>query len=53
LAGKGIYPTQEQVRPGNELAHEYDLEKIARYLKGCALNFRPHQEQLRSLKQVA
>lgn len=51
LAGKGIYPTQEQVRPGNELAHEYDLEKIARYLQGCALNFKPHQEQLRSLRQ--
>ena len=40
LAGKGIYPTQEQVRPGSELAHEYDLKQIAQYLEGCALNFR-------------
>jgi len=53
LAGKGIYPTQEQVRPGSELAHEYDLEKIAKYLQGCALNFKPHQEQLRVLREAA
>jgi len=49
LAGKGIYPTKEQVRPGNELAHKYSLDKIAHYLQGCALNFKPHQEQLRSV----
>jgi hypothetical protein len=53
LGGKGIYPTQEQVRPGNELAHKYDLEKISRYLKGCALNFKPHQEQLRIVSGAA
>ena len=50
LAGKGIYPTQDQVRPGNELAHKYDLDDIARYLQGCALNFKPHHEQLRALQ---
>lgn len=50
LAGKGIYPTDEQVRPGNELAHKYDLENIARFRKGCALNFKPHQEQLAALR---
>ena len=53
LGGKGIYPTDEQVRPGSELAHQYDLEKISRYLKGCALNFRPHQEQLRFVRNAA
>jgi len=53
LAGKGIYPTPEQLRPGSELAHEYDLEKISRYLKGCALNFRPHHEQLAALRTSA
>lgn len=53
LAGKGIYPTQEQVRPGNELAHEYDLKKIEAYLQGCALNFKPHQEQLRAMREAA
>lgn len=53
LAGKGIYPTDEQVRPGNELAHKYDLGEIERYLKGCALNFPSHQEQLRTLRPKA
>ena len=50
LAGKGILPLQEQVRPGNELAHQYDLNKIASYLQGCALNFKPHEEQLRAVR---
>jgi len=53
LAGKGIYPTDEQVKPGNELAHKYDLEKIAKYLQACTLNFQPHQEQLRVLRKAA
>jgi hypothetical protein len=53
LAGKGIYPTQEQVRAGSELAHEYDLKRIARYLDGCALNFKPHHEQLQLIRQAA
>jgi hypothetical protein len=50
LAGKGIYPTREQVRPGNELANKYDLKKNARYLQGCALNFPPHRVQLDALR---
>jgi hypothetical protein len=50
LAGKGIMPTDEQVKPGNELAHKYDLEEIARFRKGCALNFKSHQEQLAELR---
>ncbi len=52
LAGKGIYPTDEQVRPGNELAHKYDLKDIEKYLKGCALNFPAHMEQLDLLKKA-
>lgn len=52
LAGKGIYPTQEQVRPGSELALKYDLKQIASYLEGCALNFKPHQEQLALLQSA-
>jgi len=53
LAGKGIYPTDEQVRPGSAAAHKYKLENIERYLKGCALNFPPHHEQLHTLKDAA
>ena len=57
LAGKGILPSAEQVRPGNELAHLYDLKKIASYLEGCALNFKPHDESFnrsaRSISSIA
>jgi len=53
LAGKGIYPSKEQVRAGNELANKYDLQKNARYLKGCALNFKSHREQLDVLQAVS
>ena len=52
LAGKGIYPTDEQVRPGNEFANKYDLDGIGRFLAGCALNFRPHREQLADLRKA-
>jgi hypothetical protein len=51
LGGKGIYPTDEQVRPGNELANKYDLEKMAHFLKGCALNYPSHKDQLALLHE--
>jgi 2-polyprenyl-6-methoxyphenol hydroxylase-like FAD-dependent oxidoreductase len=50
LAGKGLYPTQEQLKPGNEMAHRYKMSDIEQYLQGCALNFKPHVEQLRELR---
>ena len=50
LAGKGIYPAQDQLRPGNEQAKSYDLDKIDKYLKGCALNFKSHREQLDAIR---
>ena len=53
LAGKGIYPTQEQLKPGNELAHRYNLDDLGQYLRGCALNFKSHQEQLSTLRREA
>jgi hypothetical protein len=53
LAGKGIFPTDEQVRPGNELANKYDLKDIERFLKGCALNFPSHRQQLRRVEKKA
>ncbi len=53
LAGKGIYPTPAQLKPGNELAHQYDLNQIQRYVRGCALNFKPHVEQLALLAKAA
>lgn len=53
LGGKGIYPSQEQLKEGNEVAHQYDLEKIDRYLRGCALNFKAHNEQLQAVRSGA
>ena len=50
---QGILPSQDQVRPGNELAHKYNLDKIASYLQGCAMNFRPHNEQLKAIQTSA
>lgn len=50
LAGKGMYPMQEQLRPGNELAHKYKMEKIEKFLKSCALNFPSHKDQLAKLR---
>ena len=41
---------QEQLRPGNEMAHKYDMEEIEKYLKGCALNFPSHKDQLAKLR---
>jgi 2-polyprenyl-6-methoxyphenol hydroxylase-like FAD-dependent oxidoreductase len=52
LAGKGIYPAQEQLKPGNELAHKYKMEDLQRYIQGCALNFKLHEEQLRTLRNA-
>lgn len=49
LAGKGIYPVQAQLRPGNELAHKYSMSHMQKYLRGCALNFKPHNQQLQML----
>ncbi|GAB3031145.1 tryptophan halogenase family protein [Bowmanella dokdonensis] len=46
LAGKGIYPDPSQLKPGSELAHRYKIEGIQNFIRGCALNFRPHKEVL-------
>lgn len=50
LAGKGLYPPQEQLRAGNELANKYKIEDIRRYLQGCALNFPSHMQRLAELR---
>lgn len=52
LTGKGIYPTQDQLRPGNELAHKYKMEDVREFIRRCALNFNSHEEQLRLLRSA-
>jgi flavin-dependent dehydrogenase len=51
LAGKGIYPGQEQLTAGNEMANQYKIADIHRYIERCALNFKPHRQQLRMLSK--
>lgn len=51
LTGKGIYPEPHQLRPGNDFANKYDIENIHKFIRGCALNFRSHKEQIELLKK--
>lgn len=51
LAGKGIYPAQEQLLPGNEVANQYNVDELREFIRRCALNFRPHMEQIESLRR--
>ncbi len=51
LAGKGIYPNAEQLVEGNDLAHKYQVEKLQEFIRGCALNFKPHRQQLAELAE--
>ena len=53
LAGKGIYPNANQLKQVKELADEYPLDNIQKYIRGCALNFRPHAERLQWLAETA
>lgn len=46
LAGYGIYPTREQLKPGNELANKYNLQKIQQFIQRCGMNFKPQRQQL-------
>lgn len=50
LAGKGLYPDQSQLKPGNELANKYKIQDLQKYIQGCALNFNSHSKQLALLK---
>jgi len=53
LTGKGLYPLQEQLVQGNEMANKYDVAKLQKFIQGCALNFRSHREQLALLEKTA
>lgn len=50
LAGSGTFPNPERLRPGNEQERQYELEKIDRFIKRCALNFPPHKDQLAKVR---
>jgi 2-polyprenyl-6-methoxyphenol hydroxylase-like FAD-dependent oxidoreductase len=46
LAGKGIYPTKDQLKPSSELANQYNTLQLKHFIQGCALNFNNHRKQL-------
>lgn len=46
LAGYGVFPDASQLKPGNEQAHQYNLDSIKDFIARCALNFPSHQESL-------
>lgn len=46
LAGYGLYPTDEQLKPGNELANKFSIPVIQDFIRRCGMNFRPHKDVL-------
>lgn len=47
LGGYGVYPDPAQLRAPEPRMQRFDLARIDDFLARCALNFRPHAEQLR------
>ena len=53
LSGYGVFPSADQLKPGNEAAHKYKLDDIRDFIRRCGLNFKPHAEQLAGLKAAS
>ena len=51
LTGKGVFPDPSKLRPGNDLANKYNVDELQKFIRGCALNFKPHREQLELLQR--
>lgn len=47
LAGYGYYPELKQVPGDEKFASKIDMSEIDEFVRRCALNFRPQNEQLR------
>ncbi|ODB36386.1 tryptophan halogenase [Pseudoalteromonas sp. BMB] len=48
LAGYGIYPEQAQLKSGNALANQHNIEKVNDFIRRCGLNFKDHRMELES-----
>ena len=53
LAGYGVFPDQQSLRPPAEKERGYDLAKIDEFIRRCALNFDRHSAQLAGLRASA
>jgi len=49
LAGYGVFPDRQSLRPVSEQERGYDLAKIDEFIRRCALNFDKHSTQLANL----
>jgi len=47
FAGYGLFP--ENLRRGKDIAYKYSMRDINDFIRRCALNFKPHREQLELL----
>lgn len=52
LAGYGLYPTADQLKPGNEMATKFKLPVIHDFIRRCSLNFRSHKDVLAEMSAV-
>lgn len=46
LAGYGIYPNKDQLKPGNDIANKYNLSNIQNFIRRCSLNYRSHKQEI-------
>ena len=46
LAGYGLFPPHESLQPAGAGHRGHDMTRIKDFIARCALNFRPHSEQL-------
>lgn len=49
LAGYGLFPSSDQLKPGNAQALKFDMKNIDDFIERCALNFTPHTANLANL----
>jgi hypothetical protein len=50
LAGYGLFPAQEQLKPDTEAVSKTNLAVVDDFIRRCALNFTPHKEHLALLR---
>ncbi len=53
LAGYGLFPEGPYRAPRDAAERRYDVAEIVDFVKRCALNFRPHTEQLGKLRSAS
>ncbi len=50
LSGMGVFPPQASLAPAAEKNPQADLDYVDNFIKGCAMNFQPHQQILAGIK---